>query len=322
MDKSSDSGIRTQSKYSRRSFLRHSATAAAATPFAGSLLAHNTLFAMESQTMDQFKQHYAPHFGMFKHSAGDDLITQIQFMAEQGFTAMEDNNMKSRAANVQEKIAREMARHKMTMGVFVAHKIYWSEPNLASGDKEKREEFLADIRSSVEVAKRVNAKWMTVVPGHVDLRKDMPYQTANVVDSLKYACEILEPHGLVMVLEPLNFRDHPGLFLKHIPQAYQICRAVGSPSCKILDDLYHQQVTEGNLIPNIDLAWDEIAYFQIGDNPGRKVPTTGEINYRNVFKHIYDKGYKGILGMEHGNSKPDKDGEQAVIAAYRACDDF
>lgn len=163
---------------------------------------------------------------------------------------------------------------------------------------------------------------MTVVPGHVDLRKDMPYQTANVVDSLKYACEILEPHGLVMVLEPLNFRDHPGLFLKHIPQAYQICRAVGSPSCKILDDLYHQQVTEGNLIPNIDLAWDEIAYFQIGDNPGRKEPTTGEINYRNVFKHIYDKGYKGILGMEHGNSKPDKDGEQAVIAAYRACDDF
>ena len=272
--------------------------------------------------MDQFKQHYAPHFGMFKHSAGDDLITQIQFMAEQGFTAMEDNNMKSRAANVQEKIAREMARHKMTMGVFVAHKIYWSEPNLASGDKEKREEFLADIRSSVEVAKRVNAKWMTVVPGHVDLRKDMPYQTANVVDSLKYACEILEPHGMVMVLEPLNFRDHPGLFLKHIPQAYQICRAVGSPSCKILDDLYHQQVTEGNLIPNIDLAWDEIAYFQIGDNPGRKEPTTGEINYRNVFKHIYDKGYKGILGMEHGNSKPDKDGEQAVIAAYRACDDF
>ena len=125
-----------------------------------------------------------------------------------------------------------------------------------------------------------------------------------------------------MVLEPLNFRDHPGLFLKHIPQAFEICRAVNSPSCKILDDLYHQQIQEGNLIPNIDAAWDEIAYFQIGDNPGRREPTTGEINYRNVFRHIHRKGFAGILGMEHGNSKAGADGERAVIDAYRSVDDF
>ena len=80
----------------------------------------------------------------------------------------------------------------------------------------------------------------------------------------------------------------------------RICRAVGSPSCKILNDLYHQQITEGNLIPNIDAAWEEIAYFQIGDNPGRKEPTTGEINYLNIFRHLHAKGYTGILGMEHG----------------------
>jgi hydroxypyruvate isomerase len=125
-----------------------------------------------------------------------------------------------------------------------------------------------------------------------------------------------------MVLEPLNPRDHPGLFLKGIPQAYQICRAVDSPACKILDDLYHQQVTEGNLIPNLERAWNEIAYFQIGDNPGRREPTTGEINYRNVFRRIHDKGYDGILGMEHGNSRPGVEGEQAVIAAYREVESF
>jgi hydroxypyruvate isomerase len=123
-----------------------------------------------------------------------------------------------------------------------------------------------------------------------------------------------------MVLEPLNPRNHPGLFLKGIPQAFQICKAVDSPSCKILDDLYHQQITEGNLIPNIDAAWDEIAYFQIGDNPGRKEPTTGEINYLNVFRHIKAKGFDGILGMEHGNSQPEAAGEIAVIEAYRAVD--
>jgi hydroxypyruvate isomerase len=135
--------------------------------------------------------------------------------------------------------------------------------------------------------------------------------------------EVCEPAGLVMVLEPLNWwANHPGLFLTKIPQAYLICKAVDSPSCKILDDLYHQQISEGNLIPNMDKAWDEIPYFQIGDNPGRKEPGTGEINYRNVFKHIHDKGFTGILGMEHGNSIPGEAGEWAVIKAYQEADDF
>jgi len=75
-------------------------------------------------------------------------------------------------------------------------------------------------------------------------------------------------------------------------------------------------------MPNMDNAWSEIAYFQIGDNPGRKEPTTGEINYLNVFKYIHEKRFKGILGMEHGNSKQGKIGELAVINAYRMVDDF
>ena len=203
-----------------------------------------------------------------------------------------------------------------------AHKIYWDKPNLSSGDDDYKNEFLNYIKTSVEVAKRVNAKWMTVVPGHLDLRKDMSYQTSNVVETLKIASDILEPHGLVMVLEPLNFRDHPGLFLTESPQAFQICRAVDSPSCKILFDIYHQQIQEGNLIPNIDDTWDEIAYFQIGDNPGRKEPTTGEINYKNVFKFIYEMGYDGILGMEHGKSMQGEEGEKALVDAYLKSDSF
>ena len=161
---------------------------------------------------------------------------------------------------------------------------------------------------------------MTVVPGHLDLRQEIGYQTAHVVESLKQASAILEPHGLTMVLEPLNFYNHPGLFLTKAAQAYQICQAVDSPACKILFDIYHQQIQEGNLIPNIEKAWDEIAYFQIGDNPGRNEPTTGEINYKNVFRFIHEKGYDGILGMEHGNSKPGKEGEMAVVEAYRKVD--
>ena len=267
-----------------------------------------------------FRLQFAPHLGMFAHHAGSDPIDQVRFMADEGFTAFEDNEMAGRPVELQERIGAELERHGMRMGVFVAHTISWREPSLTSGADDAREQFLREIRASVDVAKRVNATWMTVVPGHVDLRQELAYQTAHVVESLRRASEILEPHGLTMVLEPLNFRNHPGLFLTKIGQAYEICRAVNSPSCKILDDLYHQQVQEGNLIPNMDAAWSEIAYFQIGDNPGRREPGTGEVNFRNVFQHIHDKGYVGVLGMEHGNATGGREGERAVIDAYRAVD--
>ena len=308
----------------RRSFLRNGATATAALLTGTSAMASQVMSPNQSiqPNKNNFKLKYAPHFGMFENNAGKDLLDQLQFMADTGFSAMEDNGMKGRKTDMQEKIASKMVNLGMDMGVFVAHTISWNEPSLVSGDSDIVDKFLEEIRESVTVAKRVNAKWMTVVPGHVDLRKDMGYQTRNVVEALKRASDILEPHNLVMVLEPLNFFNHPGLFLKKIPQAYQVCQAVGSPSCKILDDLYHQQIQEGNLIPNINLAWDEIDYFQVGDNPGRKEPTTGEINYTNVFKHIHKKGYTGIVGMEHGNWNPGKEGELALIKAYATVDNF
>ncbi|MEL7161981.1 MAG: TIM barrel protein, partial [Bacteroidota bacterium] len=195
-----------------------------------------------------------------------------------------------------------------------------SEPTLTLGPGEHRDAFLADIRKSVDIAKRCNAKWMTVVPGFVNMRIEPMYQFAHVMESLKQACAILEPHGLVIVLEPLNYRNHPGLFLTKTAQAYALCKGVDSPSCKILFDIYHQQIQEGNLIPNIDAAWDEIVYYQIGDNPGRKEPTTGEINYKKVLGHIHAQGFTGVYGMEHGNSQDGKAGERMVMEAYRAVD--
>lgn len=299
----------------RRDFISASALASTGVTLGLNTLMSNTLRA-------EFQLNYAPHFGMFRNSAPNGFLNELDFMADNGFKSLEDNDMKKRSLEDQRAIAKRMEMHGMTMGVFVAHTIYWKEPNLASGREVWRAEFLKEIKESVEVAKRVNAKWMTVVPGHLDLRKDMGYQTAHVIESLKQACAILEPHGLIMVLEPLNPRDHPGLFLSKASQAYEICKAVDSPSCKILYDIYHQQITEGNLIPNIEASWDEIAYFQIGDNPGRREPTTGEINYLNVFKHIHGKGYRDVLGMEHGNSKKGIDGEKAVIKAYQNSDQF
>ena len=304
----------------RRNFII-SAIGTAATITGG--LSHRIFAQEQSAARGKFKLKYAPHFGMFENHAGAGLIDQLKFAADEGFTAFEDNGMMSQPVEMQEKIGKEMTRLGLTMGVFVAYSGFGSPKMVTDTSKNFQDSLRNQMKQAVEVAKRVNAKWCTVVPASVAQNLEMDYQTANLIENLKVMAEVCEPAGLVMVLEPLNWwANHPGLFLTKIPQTYQICKAVNSPSCKILDDLYHQQVSEGNLIPNIDKAWDQIGYIQVGDNPGRNEPTTGEINYKNIFRHLYNKGYKGLIGMEHGKSKDGKEGERAVINAYRQCDDF
>lgn len=304
----------------RRNFLKNSVlTAGATTLSVGSGMAMNTINkARKTETGFQLK--YAPHFGMFKNSAGNDLIDQLHFMADQGFTAFEDNGMMGRNESLQTKIGEALAQLNMTMGVFVVDKGGNMENTLAAGKKEYIDIFLDGCRRAVEVAKRVNAKWMTVVPGGYERNLPIGIQDANVIEALRRGAEILEPHGLVMVLEPLS--DSPDLYLRTSEQTFMICKAVNSPSCKILYDIYHMQKNEGNLIHNIELTWDEIGYFQIGDNPGRKEPTTGEINFKNVFKFIHGRSTDFVLGMEHGISLDGVEGEKRLIAAYKESDSF
>jgi hydroxypyruvate isomerase len=270
-----------------------------------------------------FKLRYAPHFGQFSASAGNNPLDQLKYMADQGFRAFEDNGLKGRSKEEQERIGKEAVRLGLEPGIFVFNDDGHSNPILTSGDQGRRDKFLANARDSVEVAKRMGTKYATLVVGTNQLNLHRDYQFANVVESLKRAAEICEPSGLIMVMEPLNiYRDHPNFFVASNATAYALCKAVRSPSLKILFDIYHTQINEGNIIPNIDQSWSEIAYFQTGDTPGRQEPGTGEINYRNVFRHIHRKGYTGILGMEHGKSKGGKEGEAALIQAYRDADAF
>jgi hydroxypyruvate isomerase len=312
----------------RRNFVKSTFGAAglglAGAAVSGEVLAGNRPEPAAPLAKNNFKLRYAPHFGMFENSAGKDPIDQLKFMADMGFTAMEDNGMMGRDPALQTKIGEELTRLGMAMGVFVIDKGGNGQNTLAAGKPEFVEIFLNGCRKAVETAKRCNAKYATVVPG--DFERNMPIgiQTGNVIDALRRGADILAPAGLAMVLEPLS--DTPNLFLRTSDQTYEICRAVNSPSCKILFDIYHMQKNEGQIIPHINWAWDEIGYFQIGDNPGRNEPTTGEINYKNVFKHIYEKqkaaGRDYILGMEHGKSQKGKEGEIALIKAYQESDSF
>lgn len=305
----------------RRKFMQQSLLAGGAlmVPFGG-------VFAKTGRienTADEkpFNLNYAFHDGMFKNHAGSDFIEQIKFGHSVGFRAIEDNGMMGRPAEQQKKIGDTLAKLGMTMGVFVITSDSWHwKTSLASGKQEWIDRMEKDCKEAIEVAKRCNAKWMTVVPGNFDRSLSTDYQTANVIKALRMASDILAPHGLVMVLEALS--DNPDLFLRHSDQTAMICKAVNSPACKFLFDMYHMQRNEGNIINNLNASWDEIGYLQIGDNPGRNEPGTGEMNYRNIFKHIYNKGFKGILGMEHGNAFKGKEGELALIKAYRDADSF
>ncbi|MCD2423668.1 TIM barrel protein [Niabella pedocola] len=301
----------------RRNFVKNNVLTMSALGLGTSLWAGS---AKEVKADKTFHMDYAPHDGMFGNSAGKDFIDQIKYMYDKGFRSIEDNGMTGRTPQMQSKIGETLAKLNMRMGVFVVPKGGNGANTLAANKKEHLDIFLDGCRQSVEVAKRCNAKWVTVVPGDFQRNLPLEVQTGNVIDALRRGAEIFEPHGIVMVLEPLS--DTPDLFLRTSAQTYEICRGVNSPSCKILYDIYHMQKNEGNLIKNMELTWSEIAYIQIGDNPGRKEPTTGEINYKNVFKWLYEKGYKGVLGMEHGILHPGKAGEDRLIAAYRESDAF
>jgi hydroxypyruvate isomerase len=268
-----------------------------------------------------FHLNYGIHDGMFKNLAGNDFIEQIKFAHSAGFRAIEDNGMMGRPVEQQQKIGDTLAKLGMGMGVFVLTSDNWHwKTSLTTGKQEWIDKMIKDCKEAVEVARRCNAKYITVVPGNYEHSISPEFQLANVINALRQAAAIFEPHGLVMVLEALS--DNPDLFLRHSDQTSMVCKAVNSPSCKFLFDMYHMQRNEGDIINNIDRSWDEIGYLQIGDNPGRNEPGTGEMNYKNILKHIYAKGYKGILGMEHGNVKPGKEGELALIKAYRDSDDF
>ena len=302
----------------RRDFLSQTAAAATALGLTG------TAGAQTPAARHRFTLKYAPHIGMFEQSAGPDPLDQIRFMADAGFRAFEDNGMMKRPVALQQQMGDQLAKSGLTMGVFVIDGGDNWKVSLTTGKPEFVDVFVKTCRDAVEVARRTNAKWMTVVPGYYERTLPIGIQMGHVIDAIRRGAEIFEPHGLVMVLEPLS--DNPDLFLRTPDEGYAICRAVNSPACKIRCDMYHVQRNQGRMIEHIDWAWDEIGYFQIGDVPGRKEPGTGEMNYRNIFKHIAGKASASqrefVLGMEHGASMPGKAGEQQLIDAYVAADTY
>ncbi len=123
----------------------------------------------------------------------------------------------------------------------------------------------------------------------------------SIVEGLGQAAPMVEEAGLFLAVEPLNVLvDHPGYYLTTSEEGFDILGEVGSPNVKLLFDIYHQQITEGNLLDNIIPNIGSISHFHVADVPGRHEPSTGEINYSNVFAAIEKTGYGGYVGLEYG----------------------
>lgn len=300
----------------RRRFISSGLVTAAAL----SIGAPNAWGCSNDKAASPFNMKFSPDFNLFKGAAGENLLDQIEWAYHRGFRAWESTGLKNRSIADQEAISQKIQDLGMEFGQFVAT-LSFTEVTFAGKNQQNRNNVIKDAERSLEIAKRMNTKTVHVVLGLADPRLSRDFQLANATDLLKRLVDIYEPVGITMVIEPMNHKiDHPGMFLHTVPQAYALVKAVGSQNLKILFDIYHVQIQEGNILPTLDEAWDEVGYFQIGDTPGRKEPGTGEINYKNVLQHIHDKGYRGFLGLEHGNSRTGREGAEAIVEAYRAVD--
>src|SRR6188508_3700330 len=186
-------------KFIRNSFLTGAAGITVGQSFAGN---KNGISLTENKP---FNLDYAFHDGMFKNNAGEDFLEQIKWAYDQGFRSIEDNGMMGRTIEQQKKIGDLLAKLGMRMGVFVITSDSWHwKTSLTTGKQEWIDKMIKDCKEAIEVAKRCNAKWMTVVPGNFERSLTFEFQTANVITALRKGAEILEPHGLVMVLEALS----------------------------------------------------------------------------------------------------------------------
>jgi hydroxypyruvate isomerase len=265
-----------------------------------------------------FARLYAPHFTTFRHHAAGGLVDGVRFLADEGFAAVEECALRARPAIVQSRIGDELARRNIAMGLFTGLADF-GRPTFASGRADLRRDVLRELELAVATARRTGGKFLSVVPGKVEAGLPMAIQMRHAADTLNDCADVCEAENLVLVLEPI---DHgPGasrLFLRSAMQAAELCRSVARPSCRFLFDVYQQTVVGEDLPRLLAATSDVLGYVQLADFPGRKEPGTGVIDFQRLFAALDAIGYRGFLGMEHGNAHPGREGERAVIDAYQA----
>jgi hydroxypyruvate isomerase len=225
----------------------------------------------------------------------------MDLLVRHGYEAYEMFNWRDAEA-LEAFVAERGRRPQLTCACLVANKGVEAR-GCGLVNPRERDGFLREVNASIDAAKKVDSKRLVVLTGNELGGMPRGEQMTNAVAALREAAPVLEKNGITAVVEILNtYVDHAGYFLYYVRDGVELIDRVGSPNVKILFDIYHVQIMEGNLINHIRAHIDRIGHFHIGDVPGRHEPGTGEINYRNVFKAIYDFGdrYQGYAALEYG----------------------
>jgi hydroxypyruvate isomerase len=224
------------------------------------------------------------------------FLERIRKVKEAGFSHYEFWPWRNKDLDAILKLNQELG---LKTAQFSASPVKGFRHGITNPDPARRQEFEEEIRTAVAAARKLGVKKLCVVAGEETAGYSRDEQTAAVIAALRAGAAIVEPAGITIILEPLNVLvDHPHQLIVHSADAASVLKAVGSPNVKMLFDIYHQQISEGNLTGNIHKYRNVIGYFQLADHPGRHEPTTGEINYPFVLQTIHDVGYRDPIGME------------------------
>ena len=248
------------------------------------------MFAVQStEVANTFPEKYAVNVEMWWREL--PFVERINAASDAGFTHIEFWPWQGKDIDAISKVCR--ARN-----IEVAQFTAWGfVPGM--NNPKNHEKFIEAIKKSCEIAKKLNCKRMTVVGGNDQPNMTQEEMHQNIIDALKLVKPIVEKEGIMLILEPMNIRvDHKGHCLYGSEDAVRICREVDSPMIKINWDLYHMQISEGDLCGHLRDGFDQVGYIQVADHPGRHEPGTGEICYKRVFEELSKLGYTGPIGLE------------------------
>ena len=193
----------------------------------------------------------------------------------------------------------EIAKCKKALDQYGVELLSLCTTDFRMNDPVYSDAWLMGLTESIEAAKTLGAKKLITQVGQ-DTGEDRAKQKESIVSNLKNAAPMLEKSGVTLMIEPLNtLYDHKGYFLWSSKEAFDIVKEVGSPSVKVIFDIYHQQVMEGNILNNILNNLDWIAHLHAAGHPNRTDLTLGENDYRVIFDRIDKAGYKGACGLEY-----------------------
>ncbi len=300
------------------------------------VFAQKNLFA-EEKAVKPFKMLFAPRVAMplFRRMAGKDPIDRLEFFKSQGFRGVEGVVFiqHKRRYTKEEKEKQKLIGQKLKeLGLLMGPQSSMNEkdvptmtanktPDGKSGKTAIRDMLKRQLDTTFEVLENVGGKTFIAGPGALDNDIEWIRQYENAVENMAFCADIAEKSGFVMEIEPLNTLSHPGVFCDRAELAAKICRQVNRKSCRMLYDIFHEQMQMKNLNTLDDPdVWTCIESFHVADAPERNEPGSGTIDYPKVFKKIWEKGFRGIIGLEHTQSSDTLECERRILDRYRSYD--